>query len=95
MSKNNEQLVELIKDVVSGNKEKDVFCKEFYREVYAIVYPVFGENSKKVTSRAFIYLFDNLDKIDVSRNVHRQIATLVSTFMFGSKSPKNHQCRSR
>ena len=24
MSKNNEQLVELIKDVVSGNKEKDV-----------------------------------------------------------------------
>lgn len=83
MSKNNEQLVELIKDVVSGNKEKDVFCKEFYKEVYAIVYPVFGENSKKVTSRAFIYLCDNLDKIDVSRNVHRQIATLVSTFMFG------------
>mgnify|MGYP003176879448 FL=1 len=38
MSKNNEQLVELIKDVVSGNKEKDVFCKEFYKEVYAIVY---------------------------------------------------------
>ena len=54
MSKNDEQLVKLIKDVVSGNQDKEVFCKEFYKEVYALVYPVFGDNSKKVTSRAFI-----------------------------------------
>lgn len=56
MSKNDEQLVKLIKDVVSGNQDKEVFCKEFYKEVYALVYPVFGDNSKKVTSRAFIYV---------------------------------------
>ena len=83
MSKNDEQLVGLIKDVVSGNQDKEVFCKEFYKEVYALVYPVFGDNSKKVTSRAFIYLCDNLDKIDVDKNIHRQVATLVSAFMFG------------
>ena len=64
MSKNDEQLVKLIKDVVSGNQDKEVFCKEFYKEVYALVYPVFGDNSKKVTSRAFIYLCNNIDKID-------------------------------
>ena len=83
MSKNDEQLVKLIKDVVSGNQDKEVFCKEFYKEVYALVYPVFGDNSKKVTSRAFIYLCNNIDKIDVSKNIHRQVATLVSAFMFG------------
>ena len=83
MSKNDEQLVKLIKDVVSGNQDKEVFCKEFYKEVYALVYPVFGDNSKKVTSRAFIYLCNNIDKIDVGKNIHRQVATLVSAFMFG------------
>lgn len=82
MSKNDEQLVGLIKDVVSGSKDKEAFCNEFYKEVYALVYPVFEDNSKKVTSRAFIYLCDNLNKIDVNKNIHRQIATLVSTFMF-------------
>ena len=60
MSKNDEQLVKLIKDVVSGNQDKEVFCKEFYKEVYALVYPVFGDNSKKVTSRAFIYLLTSI-----------------------------------
>lgn len=83
MSKNDEQLVRLIKDVVSGNKDKEAFCNEFYKEVYALIYPVFEDNSKKVASRAFIYLCDNLDKIDVNKNIHRQVATLVSTFMFG------------
>ena len=37
MSKNDEQLVKLIKDVVSGNQDKEVFCNEFYKEVYALV----------------------------------------------------------
>lgn len=84
MSKNEEQLVKLVKDVISGASDKEQFCKEFFDEVYALVYPVFGtENSKKVTNRALIYLCGNIDKINTGKNIHRQIATEVSVFMFG------------
>lgn len=84
MSKNEEQLVKLVKDVISGASDKEQFCKEFFDEVYALVYPVFGtENSKKVTNRALIYLCGNIDKINTDKNIHRQIATEVSVFMFG------------
>lgn len=84
MSKNEEQLVKLVKDVISGASDKEQFCKEFFDEVYALVYPVFGtENSKKVTNRALIYLCGNIDRINTDKNIHRQIATEVSVFMFG------------
>lgn len=84
MSKNEEQLVKLVKDVISGASDKEQFCKDFFDEVYALVYPVFGtENSRKITNRALIYICGNIDKINTDKNIHRQIATEVSVFMFG------------
>ena len=84
MSKNEEQLVKLVKDVISGASDKEQFCKDFFNEVYALVYPVFGtENSRKITNKALIYICGNIDKINTDKNIHRQIATEVSVFMFG------------
>ena len=48
------------------------------------MYPVFGtENSRKITNKALIYMCGNIDKINTDKNIHRQIATEVSVFMFG------------
>ena len=39
------------KDVVSGNQDKEVFCKEFYKEVYAEIEKAVNE----VNSRLPVY----------------------------------------
>jgi hypothetical protein len=46
MSKNNEQLVELIKDVVSGNKEKMYSAKSFIRK-YMQLYILYLEKTAR------------------------------------------------
>ena len=83
MSKNQEQMKKLINDVRAGKTDKEVFCKEIQKEVNSLIYPVFGEDYKKISPRAIIDICTNLDSIDVDKNIMRQIATRVSVFMFG------------
>lgn len=83
MSKNQEQMKKLINDVRAGKADKELFCKEIQKEVNSLIYPVFGEDYKKISPRAIIDICTNLDSIDVDKNIMRQIATRVSVFMFG------------
>ena len=83
MSKNQEQMKELINNVRAGKTDKEVFCKEIQKDVNSLIYPVFGEDYKKLSPRAIIDICTNLDSIDVNKNIMRQIATRVSVFMFG------------
>ena len=82
MSKNQEQMKELINDVRTGKTDKEVLCKEIQKDVNSLIYPVFGEDYKKLSPRAIIDICTNLDSIDVNKNIMRQIATRVSMFMF-------------
>ena len=82
MSKNQEQMKELINDVRTGKTDKEVLCKEIQKDVNCLIYPVFGEDYKKLSPRAIIDICTNLDSIDVNKNIMRQIATRVSVFMF-------------
>ena len=82
MSKNQEQMKELINDVRTGKTDKEVLCKEIQKDVNCLIYPVFGEDYKKLSPRAIIDICTNLDSIDVDKNIMRQIATRVSVFMF-------------
>ena len=82
MSKNQEQMKELINDVRTGKTDKEVLCKEIQKDVNSLIYPVFGEDYKKLSPRAIIDICTNLDSIDVNKNIMRQIATRVSVFMF-------------
>ncbi len=83
MSKSQEQMKELINNVRAGKTDKEVFCKEIQKDVNSLIYPVFGEDYKKLSPRAIIDICTNLDSIDVNKNIMRQIATRVSVFMFG------------
>lgn len=83
MSKSQEQMKELINNVRAGKTDKEVFCKEIQKDVNSLIYPVFGEDYKKLSPRAIIDICINLDSIDVNKNIMRQIATRVSVFMFG------------
>ena len=73
---------ELINDVRTGKTDKEVLCKEIQKDVNCLIYPVFGEDYKKLSPRAIIDICTNLDSIDVNKNIMRQIATRVSVFMF-------------
>lgn len=48
MSKNQEQMKELINDVRTGKTDKEVLCKEIQKDVNCLIYPVFGEDYKKL-----------------------------------------------
>ena len=40
MSKNQEQMKELINDVRTGKTDKEVLCKEIQKDVNCLIYPV-------------------------------------------------------
>ena len=84
MSKNQEQMKELINDVRTGKTDKEVLCKEIQKDVNCLIYPVFGEDYKKLSPRAIIDICTNLDSIDVNKNIMRQIATQTD----GNRSQK-------
>ena len=44
MSKNQEQMKELINDVRTGKTDKEVLCKEIQKDVNCLIHPVFGED---------------------------------------------------
>ena len=75
MSKNQEQMKELINDVRTGKTDKEVLCKEIQKDVNCLIYPVFGEDYKKLSPRAIIDICTNLD----------------SCLLYTSPSPRDRQ----
>ena len=66
MSKNQEQMKELINDVRTGKTDKEVLCKEIQKDVNCLIYPVFGEDYKKLSPRAIIDICTNLEAETIS-----------------------------
>ena len=83
MSKSQEQMKELIDAIRSGQSDKETLCKAIQKDVNNLIYPVFGEDYKRISPRAIIDICMNLDSINVDKNIMRQIATRVSVYMFG------------
>ena len=42
MSNSQEQMKDIINNLRAGKTDKEVFCKEIQKDVYCLVYPVFG-----------------------------------------------------
>ena len=82
MSKSQEQMKELIEAIRSGQSDKETLCKAIQKDVNNLIYPVFGEDYKRISPRAIIDICMNLDSINVDKNIMRQIATRVSVYMF-------------
>ncbi len=83
MSKSQEQMKELLEAIRSGQSDKEALCKAIQKDVNNLIYPVFGEDYKRISPRAIIDICMNLDSINVDKNIMRQIATRVSVYMFG------------
>lgn len=83
MSKSQEQMKELIDAIRSGQSDKEALCKAIQQDVNNLIYPVFGEDYKRISPRAIIDICTNLESINVDKNIMRQIATRVSVYMFG------------
>lgn len=90
MSNKENNLGELIRSVMDGKDDKVTLCKEIYAEVFSLCYPVVKdrEESKTVAKRALIEVCSNIDSINLDHNVSRQIATIVSVFLFNKINGK-------
>ena len=81
---NNEtMLLSLVKNTLDNKINYDDFSKKIYDEVYSLTYPV-AKNKKtceEATQEAIKYVYENLKKIDIDKNIYRQIATFVSTYL--------------
>ena len=80
------ELVVLIQDVIAGNAEKKELCNRIYKEVYALAYPVYQDEEKSMTQakKALIEVCNRIEDINLSKNVHKQVATIVSAYFFVS-----------
>ncbi len=57
MSKNQEQMKELINDVRTGKTDKEVLCKEIQKDVNCLIYPVFERITRNfLQERLLIYV---------------------------------------
>ena len=74
------EIVVLIQDVIAGNAEKKELCNRIYKEVYALAYPVYQDEEKSMTQakKALIEVCNSIEAINLSKNVHKQVATIVS-----------------
>ena len=90
MSNKENNLGGLIRSVMDGKDDKVTLCKEIYAEVFSLCYPVVKdrEESKTVAKRALIEVCSNIDSINLDHNVSRQIATIVSVFLFNKINGK-------
>lgn len=52
MSKNQEQMKELINDVRTGKTDKEVLCKEIQKDVNCLIYPVFWRGLQETFSKS-------------------------------------------
>ena len=81
---NNETMLSSLVSGVRDNKiNKEEFYKKMYEDVYALVYPVMKnkKDSKDYTEDALDYIYNNLSQINLDKNIYRQIASLVSSFL--------------
>ena len=80
------EIVVLIQDVIAGNAEKKELCNRIYKEVYALAYPVYQDEEKSMTQakKALIEVCNRIEDINLSKNVHKQVATIVSAYFFVS-----------
>ena len=83
-SNQDKEFIQLIQDVIAGRTEKKELCNRIYKEVYALAYPVYRdeESSMTQTKKALIEVCRQIDNIDLSKNVHKQIATMASVYYF-------------
>ena len=80
------EIVVLIQDVIAGNAEKKELCNRIYKEVYALAYPVYQDEEKSMTQakKALIEVCNRIEDINLSKNVHKQVAAIVSAYFFVS-----------
>ena len=81
---NNETMLSSLVRGLRDNKiNKEEFYKKMYEDVYALVYPVMKnkKDSKDYTEDAIDYIYNNLSQINLNKNIYRQIASLVSSFL--------------
>ena len=83
-SNQDKEFIQLIQDVIAGRTEKKELCNRIYKEVYALAYPVYRdeESSMTQTKKALIEVCRQIENIDLSKNVHKQIATMASVYYF-------------
>ena len=83
-SNQDKEFIQLIQDVIAGRTEKKELCNRIYKQVYALAYPVYRdeESSMTQTKKALIEVCRQIDNIDLSKNVHKQIATMASVYYF-------------
>lgn len=76
-------LSSLVRGALNNENSREEFLKKMYDDVYALVYPVMKNknDSKDYTEDALDYVYDNLSQINLNKNIYRQIATLVSSFL--------------
>lgn len=92
MNNQDEDLIQLIEAVVEGKAQKKELCNKIYKEVYALSYPVFRDEEKSMTEakKALIEVCNRVENINLSKNVHKQIAVIVSSYFMGS-AVKEHE----
>lgn len=81
---NNETMLSSLVRGLRDNKiNKEEFYKKMYEDVYALVYPVMKnkKDSKDYTEDSIDYIYNNLSQINLNKNIYRQIASLVSSFL--------------
>ncbi len=90
-NKQDKELVQLIQDVVDGKVQKKELCNKIYKEVYALSYPVYRDEAKSTTQakKALIQVCNKINGIDLTKNVHKQIAVIVSTYFFVNEVDEN------
>lgn len=90
-NKQDKELVQLIQDVVDGKVQKKELCNKIYKEVYALSYPVYKDEAKSTTQakKALIQVCSKINGIDLTKNIHKQIAVIVSTYFFVNAVEEN------
>ena len=90
-NKQDKELVQLIQDVIDGKVQKKELCNKIYKEVYALSYPVYKDEAKSTTQakKALIQVCSKINGIDLTKNIHKQIAVIVSTYFFVNAVDEN------
>lgn len=90
-NKQDKELVQLIQDVVDGKVQKKELCNKIYKEVYALSYPVYKDEANSTTQakKALIQVCSKINGIDLTKNIHKQIAVIVSTYFFVNAVDEN------
>ena len=71
--------------------QKKELCNKIYKEVYALSYPVYKDEAKSTTQakKALIQVCNKINGIDLTKNIHKQIAVIVSTYFFVNAVDEN------